>query len=310
MESKPTLRLMRPDDRAEIAELIYASINTWYRLHGRPQPFHGGPAVTEVFADVYGRIEPSRCVVAQNASSGRLMGSCFYHPRETHVGLGIMNVHPNYFGFGAGSALLRHITDFADEAGLPVRLTQSAVNLDSFSLYNRAGFVPRLAYQDMILKVPAGGLPDPPAGRERVRDATANDIPPMAALERELSGIVREPDYRHCIENELGFWHASVLESQDGRLDGFLMSSGHPAMNMLGPGVARTWQAAAALIHRELGLYPGRTPVTLIPVEQTELVRQLYDWGARNCELHFCQIRGGYQPFHGINIPTFLMETA
>jgi len=121
-------------------------------------------------------------VVAQNASTGRLMGSCFYHPRETHVGLGIMNVHPNYFGLGAGRALLRHITDFSDEAGLPVRLTHSALNLDSFSLYNRAGFVPRLAYQDMILKVPAGALLYPPADGERLRDATVDDIPTFQGI--------------------------------------------------------------------------------------------------------------------------------
>lgn len=311
MTPKPNLRLSEPGDRAEVAELIYASINTWYRLHGGPQPFKGGPGVTEVFADVYGRIEPSRCVVAENPATGRLMGSCFYHPRETHVGLGIMNVHPNYFGFGVGSALLRHITEFADGNGYAaVRLTQSALNLDSFSLYNRAGFVPRLAYQDMILEVPAGGLPDPPTGRERVRDAAVEDIPAMSALERELSGVAREPDYRHCIDNELGFWHASVLEDEKGGLEGFLMSSAHPAMNMLGPGVARSWRAAAALIHRELEQQAGRTPVTLVPVEQAELVRTMYDWGARNCELHFCQVRGSYQPFQGINIPTFLMETA
>jgi len=310
MQHNTTLRLWRPDDRAEVAELIYASINTWYQLHGGSQLFHGGPSVTEVFGDVYSRIEPSRCVVAENPSTGRLMGSCYYHPRETHVGLGIMNVHPNYFGFGVGSALLRHITDFADQQGLSVRLTQSALNLDSFSLYNRAGFLPRMAYQDMILKVPEGGLPNPPAGRERVREARAEDIPAMAKLERELSGVSREPDYRHCIDNELGFWHASVLEGEDGGVDGFMMSSAHPAMNMLGPGVARSWQGAAALIHCELGQHPGRSPVTLIPVEEEQLVRLLYGWGARNCELHFCQVRGGYQPFRGINIPTFLMETA
>jgi len=86
------VRAAASEDRSEIADLIYASINTWYRLHGMPQIFHGGPAVTEVFCDVYELLDPGCCAVAQNASTGRLMGSCFYHPRKTHVGLGIMNV--------------------------------------------------------------------------------------------------------------------------------------------------------------------------------------------------------------------------
>jgi hypothetical protein len=36
----------------------------------------------------------------------------------------------------------------------------------------------------------------------------------------------------------------------------------------------------------------------------------MYDWGARNCELHFCQVRGEFKPFQGISMPTFLPETA
>ena len=43
--------------------------------------------------------------------------------------------------------------------------------------------------------------------------------------------------------------------------------------------------------------------------EVAELVRTLYTWGARNCELHLAQIRG---PFHrptGLIVPTFTPET-
>ena len=36
----------------------------------------------------------------------------------------------------------------------------------------------------------------------------------------------------------------------------------------------------------------------------------MYDWGARNCEFHFCQARGRYQPYQRINMPTFLLEIA
>jgi len=305
------LRAMTVEDKPEVADLIYGSVNTWYRLHGMPQILNGGPQVAGVFFDVYHAIDPGCGVVAEHAETGRLMGSCFYHPRKHHVALGIMNVHPNYFGQGVGRGLLRHIIDFADRKGYPsIRLTQSALNLDSFSLYNRAGFVPRSAYQDMILTVPVDGLKGEVPGLQHVRDATLNDVPALAALELELSGVSREQDYRHCIENAAGFWHTSVCENAGGGIDGFLSSSLHPAVNMLGPGVMRGDQEALALIHRELHVNRGRSPVVLVPVEREKIVRQLYDWGARNCELHFCQVRGDFQPFKGVNIPTFILETA
>lgn len=303
------LRPIADSDRAEVAELIYSSINFWYRTHGAADIFRGGPAVTEVFYDVYNDLTPGSNVVAVNPKTGRLMGSCFYHPRPLHVSLGIMTVHPNYFGRGVGRALLQFIIDFARQQQKPLRLTQSAINVDSFSLYNKAGFVPRYAYQDMFLNVPVSGLEHSLPGSERVRNACPADVPAMAVLERHVSGITRELDYRYCIENRRGFWSASVIEGANGTIDGFMISSGHPAMNLLGPCVARTEADAAALLLRHLNLYPGRAPVFLLPVEKEQLVRQAYAWGARVCEMHFCQVLGEFQPFQGVNMPTFLPET-
>jgi GNAT superfamily N-acetyltransferase len=304
------LRPMTSEDRSEVAELIYVSLNVWSQLHGRPAVFAGGPRVTEIFQEVYHALEPGCTVVAENTETGRLMGSCFYHPRKHHVSLGIMNVHPNYFGQRVSSALLRHIIDYTEGHGYPaLRLTSSALNIDSYSLYNRAGFVPRCAYQDMILTVPADGMRRSVPGMERVRPAQPADAPAMAALEVEVSGITREEDYRYCIANALGFWHTAVYEGPRGDVDGFMISSGHPALVMLGPCVARSDEAAAALILRELDHHRGRTPLFLLPVERDKLVRLAYDWGARNCELHFCQVRGAFKPFQGVNLPTFLPET-
>jgi GNAT superfamily N-acetyltransferase len=305
------LRPMSSEDRAEVAELIYISINHWYLMHGRPAPFSGGPHIAEVFYEVYNDLEPGCTVVAENTRTGRLMGSCFYHPRKHHVSLGIMNVHPSYFGWGVGRALLQHIIDYTDRGGFrALRLTQSALNLDSFSLYTRAGFVPRCAFQDMSIPVPSGGLTVSIPGVDRVREAAIGDVSAMADLEMEVSGITREPDYRYCIENRLGFWGTSVYENSQGGIDGFMISSGHPAFNMLGPCVARSEKEAAALILHELNKHKGRSPVSLIPVERERLVRQMYDWGACNCEVHFCQVRGEFKAFQGISMPAFLPETA
>ena len=128
MKDQKHLRPVERKDRAEVAELIYVSINHWYQLHGLPPTFTAGPASTEVFFDVYEALDPGCGVVVENERTGRLMGSCFFHPRPQHVSLGIMNVHPNYFGQGVGKALLRHIINYAEGRGdRPVRLTQSAL---------------------------------------------------------------------------------------------------------------------------------------------------------------------------------------
>ena len=65
---------------------------------------------------------------------------------------------PNHFARGVVGALLQRILDFADQHDYQaVRVTASALNLDSFSLYNPAGFVPRCVSQDMVLRVPRAG---------------------------------------------------------------------------------------------------------------------------------------------------------
>ena len=303
------IRTMRAADRWEVAELIYISINHWYLTHGQAAIFQGGPTVTDIFFDVYEALDPGCGIVAEDRHTGRLLGSCFYHPRPHHVSLGIMNVHPNHFGAGAGKALLEHIIAIAREAKQPLRLTQSALNLDSFSLYNRAGFVPRHAYQDMFLEVPETGLGEPVTGHACVRPAREDDVPEIARLEMDISHITREKDYRYAIDNQDGHWRICVYENEQHGIDGFLISCGHSAMNMIGPGVSRTETQAAAMIWHEFNAYPGRSPVVLIPVQAAELVRTMYSWGARNCELHFCQVLGEFHPFEGVNLPSFLPET-
>lgn len=307
---KFTLRPMTADDRSELADLICVSTNFWYRVHRGFDVFPNGPAAAEVFFDVYQAIDPDRGIVAEHQQTGRLMGSCFVHPRETHVSLGIMNVHPNYFGYGVARALLQRIIDFAEREQKPVRLVSSAMNLDSFSLYTRAGFVPRRAYQDMFLAVPETGLTFGAPTTSRIREAALSDVEAAASLEMELSGIRRAGDLRYFIENDDGFWHVSVCEGKGGAIDGFMASCAHPGCNMIGPGFARSQEQAAALLLAELSHHRGRRPVFLVPVDCGELVREAYRWGARNCETHFSQVRGPCPPSHGVELPTFLPESA
>lgn len=303
------IRAMEPSDWSEVSDLICLSTNYWYQSQGKPLIFTAGPSATRLFCEVYEELDPGCCLVAAHRGTGRLMGSCFFHPRETHWSLGIMNAHPNYFRSGVARALLTEIVQRASAEQKPVRLVSSAMNLDSYSLYTRAGFVPRQFFQDMYLRVPEEGLPVSVSTGIQLRDARIEDLLAIVELERQVAGISREKDYRYFIENRAGYWHASVAEGTDGRLRGFMASIAHPGSTMVGPGFATDEATAAGLLLRELDARRGQCPVFLLPADAAELVRQAYQWGAKNCETHVAQVYGSWQPIRGMVMPTFMPET-
>ena len=79
---------------------------------------------------------------------------------------------------------------------------------------------------------------------------------------------------------------------------------------MIGPGAAQTEAHALALLVAELNHHRGQSPVFLVPATHATLVRQMYELGARNCELHFSQVHGRWPDMNGLLFPTFLPETA
>ncbi|HCA27302.1 MAG TPA: hypothetical protein DEP05_06630 [Betaproteobacteria bacterium] len=305
------LRALGPEDKFEFAEMFYSAFNGWYWRHGwAADYFSGGPATVEVFFTINDQLDPGCGIVAVNPGSGRMMGGCFYHPRARHVSIGSLIVHPNYFGRGVGKALLRHIVDDADRAGYStLRMLSSTFNIDGFSLSNRAGFTPRCGYHGMAIPVPLRGIEERTAGMERVREATAADIPAIAALEMEMSGISREPDYRYAIEQRQEGMFVAVLEGKGGGLDGYMVFLKRGALSLLGPGVARTAHDAASLLLVVLDRFKGLAPMVLAPMAGDALVTRLYHWGARNIEIHMQQVRGVFQPCAGVNFPGLLPET-
>ena len=239
-----------------------------------------------------------------------MMGACYYHPRELHVSLGIMAVHPNYVGNGVARAMVNYILGYTRENGYAsCRLVNSAMSLDSFSLYNSAGFVPREMYQDMIINVPEKGIDEDVPGSDRVRDAHKDDVALMGALELEVSGIKRELDYRYAIENPRGFMHATVCESEEGRLDGFLFSLKSAAINILGPCVAKDAETALALLRNDVNRFKGTWALFVVPMQQRKIVDKLYAWKAFNVETHVMQVWGEFRPINGVVLPSFLPET-
>jgi len=220
-------------------------------------------------------------------------------------------VHPNYGGRGIGRQLVNHIIDYTKKHDFKsCRLVSSAINMDSFSLYNRSGFIPRVTYHDMVINVPESGLGDASVkGEDNIREASLADIEKMGELEMEISGIKREIDYRYAIENPRKVLHALIYENNQNGIDGFMISVKHPALNMLGPCVARNEEIAIALIRKEIERFKGTWVLFSIPMDKRKMVEQMYAWKAINVETHLKEVWGEFPGFNGISMPSFLPET-
>jgi GNAT superfamily N-acetyltransferase len=306
-----TVRKMVAADRNVSAELICLSHNTWYRMHAMQAAFVHIPQSGEFFFDLYESLDGAYGIVAECNHTSQIAGLSFYTVRPTHVSVAMMTVHPNYFQQGVGKALLRHITDVADSEEKPVRLVSSALNLDSFSLYNRTGFRPRYVYQDMLLQVPEKGISIPVSEQNHIRVARSLDVSAMAELEHEINGMQRTGDYAHLVNSKRsrGQWNVSICEDAAGGINGFIVSCEHPDIHMLGPAVARSQDQLLSLIFTELDRYRGHSVLQLVPADCSEIIEMLYNAGGRNVELHFYQVRGQCNPFKGLYTPTYMFET-
>jgi ribosomal protein S18 acetylase RimI-like enzyme len=295
------IRDLRPEEWNLVAALIFRSTNDWYERNLNRSCFPGDdPAPCRIFPEVYEALDPGCCLVAE--IEGELAGSCFYHPRETHLSLGIMNASAQFSGQGVARSLLDEVILRAGDK--PVRLVSSAMNLDSYSLYTRAGFRPLAIYQDMFLP---HGKSLPPASA-KIRRADLADLPAIMQLEEETSGIRREKDWRYFLNDQTGIWSGSVYE-EEGKMAGFLFSVEAPGSKMLGPGAMRNESAAFELIVAQLADFGENQPIFLAPAKATGLISKLYGLGARNCELHLSQVLGEAPAPTGITMPTFMPET-
>jgi len=310
--SNVVLDILQPADHGAVARLIHRSLVQWYqsrlnqgdRFGTRPEPFR-------LFPEVYEALDPGEAVAARDATTRELLGVCFIHPRETHVAVGIVVTAPEAAGRGVARGMMQIAVTRARTARQPLRLVSSLLNLDSFSLYTRLGFVPHTMYQDLLLDVPAEGMTaPPPPGVDRVRPAYPNEATRLADFEHSLQGVRREKDYAFFLRNEVGVWKVWVSEDERGDVNGVLVASHHPACGMIGPGVARDEAAGAALLWRTLDARRGSTAVFLAPCAAAGLVQTAYSWGARNIELHSAQIIGPIPQARGLAFPTFLPETA
>jgi GNAT superfamily N-acetyltransferase len=340
----PVFTPLAASEHDAVAVLLHRSLVSWYesklgqgsRFGDRPEPFR-------LIPEVYAALDPGEALAARAADTGQLLGVCFVHPRSTHVSLGIVAVAPEAQGLGVGRSLVVRALERADALGVPARLVSSLLNLDSYSLYTRHGFVPEEVYQDIVLTVPPSGLALPPevgaritasragiagaAAPRRVRAATPDDAARITAYEQARRGIARPGEHALFLANRVGDWRVWVAEDTAGALTGYLVASVHPHHRAVGPGAVDDEATAEALLLTALDTFRGGSVLVLAPAAAAGLVALLYALGGRNVELHVAQVRpvplpqsgsdrsGVQHPAlrvspSGFAFPTFLPESA
>ncbi|MBM3874410.1 MAG: GNAT family N-acetyltransferase [Verrucomicrobia bacterium] len=304
----PVFTPLAVSEHDAVAVLLHRSLAGWYesklgqgaRFGDRPEPFR-------LIPEVYAALDPDEALAARAPDTGQLLGVCFVHPRPTHVSLGIVAVAPEAQGLGVARGLLTRALAEADARGVPTRLVSSLLNLDSFSLYTRHGFVPEEVYQDIVVPVPPDGLRLPPGlrawtaeeqgpvgtggGARRVRAAKPTDAARITAYERARRGIARPADHALFLANRVGDWRVWVAEDDRGTLTGYLVASVHPHHRAIGPGAVDDEATAEALLLTALDSYRGGSVLVLAPAAAAGLVALLYALGGRNVELHVAQSR-------------------
>ena len=283
---------------AAVARLLQRSLVDWYERNlGQGARFGGSPAPFHRFPELYRHLDPQGAIAARS-ESGELLGLCFHHARETHHSIGIVATAPEAAGRGVARAMVSESIRRAEAAGKPLRLVSSLMNLDSFSLYTRLGFVPGELYQDLHFRIPPEGFgpASNAAGPGSLRLARQDEALAIADFEHGLRGIRREGDIAHFLADPQGPWRVWLVEDAAGRLQGYLAAHLDPLLPMLGPGAAVDAAAALALAAAALDAQRGREVVLLAPAAQPELIATLYAWGGRNVELHAAQVRGRRWP--------------
>jgi GNAT superfamily N-acetyltransferase len=304
---------LTPADREPIARLLHRALVDWYESRLRQgSRFGESHEPFLLFPEVYEALDPGECVTAR-LETGEIVGVCFSHERETHISVGIVATAPDAGGRGIAKKMLSLVLEKAKRLGKPARLVSSLLNLDSFSLYTKMGFIPGPIFQDLLITVPESGLAAPPPAPDnigRIRKAVPSDAPRLADFEYEHQGIRREKDFAFFLRNEVGAWHVLVSETENGCVNGFLAMSTHPSCTMIGPGVAADEKTALAILWNALDGMRRKTLVFLVPCSASNLVRAAYAWGARNVELHVAQSTSPAPKSTGVTFPTFLPETA
>ncbi len=167
--------------------------------------------------------------------------------------IGLMAVHPDLQRQGIGQAIMEHLLEWAAVRGATTVLLDATPA--GVPLYTRLGFATDDYARAYICSQPAL-LAGPTA--EAVKALQPADLPEVIAFDAERFGASRAAILARY--GELLAGRAFVARDSRGSVAGYLIAQSQ----RLGPWLAETPEAAEALLHQALPLYPANAQV-LVP---------------------------------------------
>ncbi|WP_443190725.1 GNAT family N-acetyltransferase [Pseudomonas indica] len=179
--------------------------------------------------------------------AGQLIGTAFACPQGTYATIGLVIVSDAYQGKGIGRRLMEQALQACGPATALLNATLAGV-----PLYASQGFIEfgRInQHQGQVEPLPRPAL----AAGERLRNATAGDLPWLLEVAKAGSGLDRTrvfDDLHDAIERTLVF-------ERDGQSCAFAMLRTFGRGRVIGPIVAQTSEQARQLIAELLAELPG-----------------------------------------------------
>ena len=218
---------------------------------------------------------------------GKLAGSAWLRLGDEVAAIEDVNVDPTTQSKGVGRALMQHMIDHAHQLGYKsVRLTQSAYNLVSLSLYASMGFEVKDTFVEM--KAAPSAAPD-----ETVRTMTEADLPVIERLSKNSYKVSRRREALSALEL---FGNCLVKES-DSEITAYMTfaDSGH--------GVAESVSDVLALVGEAARRFPEHAEFGC-PLSLGGLYKSLLEAGCRAVEFHTIMVLGEYEHPTGIWMPS------
>jgi hypothetical protein len=279
-------RAMKAEDVETCGRIAFEAQQVVARLHGFPSE---QPSVEASIAMMNAKFtDPNgRGMVAERG--GRIVGSVFLNtfPPASVAAIGPLTVRPDAVG-GVGTLLMEHALQQSQRSGFDrVRLVQSPTHLRSLVLYSKLGFAVR---EPLVLMQGVLPRPEAKAGRS-FRVATPEDLFPCNEMYARMHGCAREFEVQKAFEQR-----TLTVVQRGGKVVAYATGLGF-----------RAHATAENVEDLKLALcaapkLPG--PGFFVPARSSELLRWLFDCGARALWPATLMSRGPYRDAPGAFLPS------
>jgi RimJ/RimL family protein N-acetyltransferase len=144
LKKEITIRLAKPGDEIKVAEMMKEAYKRKAWLYTGRMEIPDKKKIKKM-REQYSKKSDSFCFIAIDNSNKKVIGSCFFSFRKTgrlrHRIDGGWGLHPDYFGKGIGTSLLKKALSYAKQKGFKRAEAEATIeNKSSWKLAKKCGF--------------------------------------------------------------------------------------------------------------------------------------------------------------------------